>query len=162
MTKLKSVKGNPAKTLRDLRGGARAHRVVLVHSPIRFGPYTDELEVLVFVGQTILAEARAYRRGKVFYVKHAKAYQRGWGPLVYDLLMERATEMGAALAPDDDVTSDDARNVWKKYSEREDVEMVKRLREPEFVGDGWYEKYHETLNMLRRSEVLEEREGTSD
>lgn len=40
---------------------------------------------------------------------------KGWGPLLYDLAMEYATEKGAGLAPDRFVVSPDALRVWEFY-----------------------------------------------
>ena len=47
----------------------------------------------------------------------------GWGPMLYDVAMEVATEVGGGLTPDRRSVSKDAQNVWKYYfSNRGDVE----------------------------------------
>lgn len=47
---------------------------------------------------------------------------RGWGPLLYDVAMEYATEIGGGLTPDRSAVSSDAENVWKYYfNKRGDV-----------------------------------------
>jgi hypothetical protein len=49
----------------------------------------------------------------------------GWGPLLYDLAIERATELGGGLTSDRTSVSSDAHGVWDKYdSARPDVEKV--------------------------------------
>ena len=47
---------------------------------------------------------------------------KGWGPMLYDVAMEYATEMGSGLTADRDAVSPDARRVWDYYlSGRSDV-----------------------------------------
>ena len=47
----------------------------------------------------------------------------GWGPMLYDVAMEVATEVGGGLTPDRRSVSNDAQNVWSYYfSNRSDVE----------------------------------------
>jgi hypothetical protein len=46
----------------------------------------------------------------------------GWGPLLYDIAMEAATIMTKGLAPDRNIVSDDASEVWDYYDQnRTDV-----------------------------------------
>ena len=40
----------------------------------------------------------------------------GWGPMLYDVAMEYATENGGGLTPDRGSVSGDAQNVWNYYS----------------------------------------------
>jgi len=48
--------------------------------------------------------------------------KKGWGPLLYDVLMEVATEMGKGLTPDRRSLSDSAKRVWSYYfSNRGDI-----------------------------------------
>ena len=47
----------------------------------------------------------------------------GWGPMLYDVAMEVATEAGGGLTPDRRSVSNDAQNVWNYYfNNRGDVE----------------------------------------
>ena len=56
-----------------------------------------------------------------FIISLASAKQ-GWGPLLYDVLMEVATEMGKGLTPDRRSLSDSAKRVWSYYfSNRGDI-----------------------------------------
>jgi hypothetical protein len=56
-------------------------------------------------------------------VKFVDQTTKGWGPLLYDLAMETAGAAGAALMPDREIVSYDARGVWRKYdTARSDVE----------------------------------------
>ena len=46
----------------------------------------------------------------------------GWGPMLYDVAMEVATEVGGGLTPDRNSVSNDAQNVWSYYfNDRSDV-----------------------------------------
>lgn len=47
----------------------------------------------------------------------------GWGPMLYDVAMELATQVGGGLTPDRSSVSNDAQNVWSYYfNNRGDVE----------------------------------------
>ena len=47
----------------------------------------------------------------------------GWGPMLYDVAMEVASEIGGGLTPDRSSVSDSAQNVWNYYfSNRGDVQ----------------------------------------
>ena len=49
--------------------------------------------------------------------------REGWGPLLYDLAVELATELGGGLTADRKIVSPDARGVWGKYdASRPDVD----------------------------------------
>ena len=65
-----------------------------------------------------LAFANAEAFPHAFEIGEVEAVQ-GWGPLVYDILMERATELGSALSPADVNESSSA--VWRQYLRRPDV-----------------------------------------
>lgn len=72
-----------------------------------------------------VASLMAHRQpsSKIFHVDHVSA-KHGWGPLVYDVAMERATELGGGLAPDRGYVSPAARRVWDVYLKREDIEKT--------------------------------------
>jgi hypothetical protein len=54
-------------------------------------------------------------------VAHAAAAQ-GWGPMLYDVTMEFATQSGGGLTPDRNSVSNSAQNVWSYYfNDRSDV-----------------------------------------
>lgn len=61
-----------------------------------------------------------------YEVVNSGAYRRGLGPLLYDIAMEAATELGGGLMADRFAVSDDAQRVWRKYQEeRPDVAYLK-------------------------------------
>lgn len=56
---------------------------------------------------------------------------RGFGPLIYDIALETATELGGGIMSDRMAVSDSARNVWRYYqNNRSDVER-QQLDSPE-------------------------------
>ena len=52
--------------------------------------------------------------GEALHVVYAGAAS-GWGPLLYDVAMEVATQVGGGLTPDTNSVSNDAQNVWSYY-----------------------------------------------
>ena len=61
-----------------------------------------------------------------FEVVNSLAVRRGLGPLLYDIAMEAATELGGGLMADRFAVSDAAQRVWRKYQEeRPDVAYLK-------------------------------------
>ena len=52
--------------------------------------------------------------GEALHVVYAGAAS-GWGPLLYDVAMEVATQVGGGLTPDRNSVSNDAQNVWSYY-----------------------------------------------
>ena len=47
----------------------------------------------------------------------------GWGPMLYDVAMEAATQTGGGLTPDRKAVSNDAQNIWSYYfNDRGDVQ----------------------------------------
>lgn len=55
---------------------------------------------------------------------HAVTPGSGWGPFIYDVAMEWATEQGEGLMPDREDVSMMAGDVWKRYASRGDVESA--------------------------------------
>lgn len=51
----------------------------------------------------------------VFLINTANVNIKGWGPMLYDVLIERLTEDGIAITADRRLVSEDAWNVWKHY-----------------------------------------------
>lgn len=73
-----------------------------------------------------VARVHAERRqgcGKVWVITSARAWQPGWGPMLYDVAMEDAGSDG--VMPDRDQVSSDARRVWDYYfTRRPDVQTT--------------------------------------
>jgi hypothetical protein len=108
---------------------------------------------------------------------------KGWGPLLYDIAIEWATENGEGLTPDRFAVSPDAAKVWDYYlTKRSDVsadqldDLENSLTEPEedncaqdsakdYAGDKWadtplskkYTKAPTTLAQLRKMNKIRER-----
>ena len=108
---------------------------------------------------------------------------KGWGPLLYDIAIEWATENGEGLTPDRFAVSPEAVKVWDYYlTKRSDVsadqldDLENTLTEPDedncsqfsakdYAGDKWadtplskkYTKAPTTLAQLRRMNKLRER-----
>ncbi len=108
---------------------------------------------------------------------------KGWGPLLYDIAIEWATENGEGLTPDRSSVSVDAVKVWDYYlTKRSDVsadqldDLENTLTEPEedncaqdsakdYAGDKWadtplskkYTKAPTTLAQLRKMGKIRER-----
>ena len=101
-----------------------------------------------------------------FEVVNSGAYRRGLGPLLYDIAMEAATELGGGLMSDRMAVSDDAQRVWRKYQEdRPDVTYLKLdseenektepledncnvLNAKAHAGDDWYD--HPLAGVYRK------------
>lgn len=58
---------------------------------------------------------------KPYSVVRASAAEKGFGPLMYEIALSSGI---AGLIPDNNGTSASARNVWRKFYEREDVEVI--------------------------------------
>jgi hypothetical protein len=57
-----------------------------------------------------------------FEVLSSNSYRKGLGPMLYDIAMEVATELGGGLISDRYTVSDDAQRVWGKFqNDRPDV-----------------------------------------
>jgi hypothetical protein len=60
-----------------------------------------------------------------YEVLFSRVTRKGFGPLLYDIAMEAATELGGGLMSDRMVVSGDAQRVWQKYQDdRSDVERM--------------------------------------
>lgn len=61
--------------------------------------------------------------GEALNVVYSEA-SKGWGPMLYDVAMEVATQVGGGLTPDRSSVSAAAQNVWDYYSvDRGDVQI---------------------------------------
>ena len=62
---------------------------------------------------------------EAFMIGYSRSQIDGLGPLMYDIVMEAATEIGGGLISDRFVVSDDAQRVWRKYQDdRPDVDRL--------------------------------------
>lgn len=149
---------NPAKTLRAVKdtSAIEIRYALTKRDPAYSGAPSELVSVAIttapgtgFAGSGKLAYVRARRRvgAPVFHMDAAGAVH-GWGPLAYDLLMERVTELGAALAPYPSSVTDAAQQVWARYAARPDVRVLERF--DRFPGDGVYQKDPALLPIARK------------
>ena len=74
------------------------------------------------------------------WVIETSAAQDGWGPLLYEVALEWASQNGGGLASDRGIVSGDARGVWDKYAARSDVD-IKQMDVEHSIDGGWMKKY---------------------
>ena len=117
----KKVIQEAAKTVQDIPKGQYIKVVDndYVITATLSGPYMMKNKVQGYV--------KAYRAepgecvGVVYRISNSQA-DRGWGPILYDLVLELATKRGASVTSDRKLVSGDAWNVWNYYLEsRSDV-----------------------------------------
>lgn len=58
----------------------------------------------------------------------------GWGPLLYELLLEFASDRSTGLTPDRSVVSSYARKVWTKYQSRPDTRKIQLDVDTDLTG----------------------------
>lgn len=78
-----------------------------------------------FRGNVQIAEAQDERMGYCLdaYIVIWSSADKGYGPLLYDIAIEIATEYGGGLTPDPEEVSNEAQAVWDYYfSKRKDVQ----------------------------------------
>lgn len=125
---------------------------------------TPEFEIIELyvddklVGSMLIAPAKEDYQS-LWYVARVRA-DKGFGPVLYDIAIERVQQLGAiGLTPDPDMVSDEARAVWLYYaSKRNDVTKhplprayVKRIadkRKRMWWADEMFEERPEFLNMV--------------
>ena len=101
-----------------------------------------------------------------YQIMYSRSFRKGLGPLLYDIAMEAASEIGGGLMSDRDVVSDDAQRVWSKYqNDRPDVAYLKLdseenektdppddncnvLNAKAHAGDDWYD--HPLAGVYRK------------
>jgi hypothetical protein len=103
---------NPAKRIVDL-SDASVQLTTTDYPKSR----TVAVQVLDPRGAIIASVTATGRPGEPFQIEGAYA-QHGWGPFVYDVLMERVTELGGMLSPSSYETSPEAERVWMHYLQR--------------------------------------------
>ena len=76
-------------------------------------------------GAVEIYEAEEYNDGPCYegYIIMATLVDRGWGPLLYEVALEYASERGGGLTADRGIVSDMALSVWDKYAKRGDVDI---------------------------------------
>ena len=81
----------------------------------------------------------------------------GYGPLLYEILIEKASEAGVCLMSDREEVSDSARVVWDKYLSRDDIEYKQIDGDGESSLSKCYRKDGELviLEKLRNSEFID-------
>jgi TP901 family phage tail tape measure protein len=78
-----------------------------------------------FKNDTRSGYATAYKMRDYLYYVGLSSATSGYGPKLYDVLMEAATEKGAMLTSDRSLVSGDAQNVWEYYfNNRSDVQKT--------------------------------------
>jgi len=78
-----------------------------------------------FRNDTRAGYATAYKMRDYLYYVGLSSATSGYGPKLYDVLMEAATEKGAMLTSDRSMVSGDAKNVWEYYfNNRPDVQKT--------------------------------------
>jgi len=101
-----------------------------------------------------------------YQVMYSRSFRKGLGPLLYDIAMEAASEIGGGLMSDRDVVSDAAQRVWSKYqNDRPDVTYLRLdseenertdplddncnvLNAKAHAGDDWYD--HPLAGVYRK------------
>lgn len=90
-----------------------------------FGISKDDAEDVPYGFITFSTPKRKGACSGAFVVSYTSSTADGWGPLLYDLAMELATQQGGGLASDRKSVSTTAQAVWSKYdTARSDVEPV--------------------------------------
>jgi hypothetical protein len=75
--------------------------------------------------------------GHIIYMAEAS---HGWGPLLYEIALEWASENGTGLMPDRGMVSLYAEAVWKKYAMRSDINK-KQLDVDHDLDNSWMKPY---------------------
>ena len=78
-----------------------------------------------------------------YVIQYTSSTTQGWGPLLYDVALEWASERGGGLTADRNSVSNSARSVWKKYSTSRsditsdplDVSASQQQEDPSVWGD---------------------------
>lgn len=76
-------------------------------------------------------------QGDVYGIYGAYA-DKGYGPLLYELVMTYVYPKGITMS-DDSSTSEDAMNVWEKFASRNDVEKKPIVRTQKTDKEDWFD-----------------------
>lgn len=119
--KNKEILQEAAKTVQDLPKGQYVEVVnndYVIKVTLK-GPYTMKGKVKGFV--TAYKTEPGECMNLVYRISNSQA-DTGWGPMLYDLVLELATKRGASVTSDRKLVSGDAWNVWNYYlQKRSDV-----------------------------------------
>lgn len=95
-------------------------------------------------------------QGDVYGIYGAYA-EKGYGPLLYELVMTYVYPKGITMS-DDSSTSQDAMNVWEKFASRNDVEMKPIIRTKKTNKEMWFDNmsrdYEDTPDWIERAREL--------
>ena len=83
----------------------------------------DDDDFLGLAGEVSAVSLGNSCMNNVYAVSHAAVTIRGWGPMLYDIVMEALTEDNIALTSDRERVSTDAWNVWEYYLKRRSSEL---------------------------------------
>jgi hypothetical protein len=149
---------NPAHTLQEMI--EQGVRIVYYECPypLNGGDGTNlEMRLLNGQGQVAWIVALREKSAGPFRIQNVKA-DHGWGPVAYDLMMERVTELGGSLQHDPRKVTPEARAVWAYYSlNRPDVVKLPAKSRATFEGARFsYQKAPATmLTALRHAGRVE-------
>jgi hypothetical protein len=84
------------------------------------------------------------------YVVVSANAEKGWGPLLYEVAIEWASQNGAGLTPDRDSVSSQAVAVWNKYEKRGDVDRQQMDVDHKLGGDReWLRNFDQLTPKIR-------------
>ena len=86
--------------------------------------YYDNPDKYELYGQVEFYKSDSKADGECYdgYIILATGAEQGWGPLLYEVALEWASQRGGGLTADRGIVSDKAMAVWAKYEKRGDVE----------------------------------------
>jgi hypothetical protein len=92
-----------------------------------------------------------------FFIFETFPVTKGYGPLLYEILVEKATEANVCLMSDRDEVSDSARIVWDKYLRRDDIDYKQMKGDVSSSLSKCYRKSGElvVLKKLRNSDFID-------
>jgi hypothetical protein len=92
-----------------------------------------------------------------FFIFETFPVTKGFGPLLYEILIEKASEEGVCLMSDRGKVSDDAKSVWDKYMMRPDIEYHQLSGDIDSSLSKCYYKVGEliVLKKLRESSFID-------
>ena len=93
-------------------------------------------------GSVSIVKADSQHDGKCLngYIVYMAEAHRGWGPLLYEVALEWASQNGGGLIPDRGMVSEYAAAVWEKYALRSDVDK-KQLDVDHNLANGWMREF---------------------
>lgn len=89
-----------------------------------------------------------------FFIFETFPVTKGFGPLLYEILVEKATEKNVCLKSDRDEVSVSARSVWDKYMVRGDIENMQLEGDVESSLTKCYRKVGDLVVLKRLRESV--------